>query len=281
MDYCATDTASVLLLKNPYLHSVDTIEIEAQIVSAVRQLSDQVGEVFSDPRSRIIVDDAKSYFAATRSKYDLILAEPSNPWVSGIASLFTVEFYRRMLDHLTDQGVFVQWVQAYETDFESISSIMQALGSAFANYTVYTANEGDLVIVAWKDKTQREPNTALLSSPRLKAELNRAGIDGLPDIEALRIGGRTVIDPLLSSFPAPENSDYFPFLDSRAARARIASPKGARLDVLQQGALPLAELLERRERPYQETRIRQHDGNSSRLAFRQPAYAIHGWNCAA
>lgn len=120
-----------MLLKNPRLQSVDTIEIEAQMVSTVRQLSDQVGEIFSDPRSRIIIDDAKSYFAASRSRYDLIVAEPSNPWVSGVASLFTAEFYRSMLRHMTDDGVFVQWRQTYETDYPSISSVMRALGAHF------------------------------------------------------------------------------------------------------------------------------------------------------
>ncbi len=263
-----------VLLKNPHLQSVSTIEIEAQIVSAVHQLSDQTGEVFSDPRSRIVVDDAKSYFAATRSKFDLILAQPSNPWVSGIASLFTTEFYRRMLDHMTEQGVFVQWVQTYESDYESISSVTRALGSAFANYTVYAIGEGDLLIVAWKDKRPLEPDTALLSSPRLKAEFSRAGIEGLPDIEALRVGGRSVLEPLLLSFPAPENSDYFPFLDSRAARARIASPNGARLDVLRLSALPLIELLERRERPYRDTRMGQNPYGANATLMKN-AQALH------
>ena len=209
-----------MLLKNPRLQSVDTIEIEAQMVSTVRQLSDQVGEIFSDPRSRVIIDDAKSYFAANRSRYDLIIAEPSNPWVSGVASLFTVEFYRSMLRHMTEDGVFVQWMQTYETDYPSISSVMRALGSAFPNYTVYSPVDGDILIVAWKNTPPRELDTALLALPGLKAEFTRVGVEGMPDLEALRIGGRAVLAPLMSSIPAAENSDYYPFLDSRAARAR-------------------------------------------------------------
>ena len=247
-----------MLLKNPRLQSVDTIEIEAQMVSTVRQLSDQVGEIFSDPRSRIIIDDAKSYFAANRSRYDLIIAEPSNPWVSGVASLFTAEFYRSMLRHMTDDGVFVQWMQTYETDYPSISSVMRALGGAFPNYTVYSPIDGDILIVAWKNTRPREPDTALLALPGLKAEFTRVGVEGMPDLEALRIGGRAVLAPLMASIPAPENSDYYPFLDSRAARARVATTTGATLDVTRLGALPLVALLERRELPYTETRMSKY-----------------------
>ena len=247
-----------MLLKNPRLQSVDTIEIEAQMVSTVRQLSDQVGEIFSDPRSRIIIDDAKSYFAANRSRYDLIIAEPSNPWVSGVASLFTAEFYRSMLRHMADDGVFVQWMQTYETDYPSISSVMHALGSAFPNYTVYSPIDGDILIVAWKNTRPREPDTALLALPGLKAEFNRVGVENMPDLEALRIGGRAVLAPLMSSIPAPENSDYYPFLDSRAARARVATTQGAALDITRLGTLPLVALLERREPPYAQTRMSQY-----------------------
>ena len=247
-----------MLLKNPRLQSVDTIEIEAQMVSTVRQLSDQVGEIFSDPRSRIIIDDAKSYFAANRSRYDLVIAEPSNPWVSGVASLFTVEFYRSMLRHMADDGVFVQWMQTYETDYPSISSVMRALGGAFPNYTVYSPIDGDILIVAWKNTRPREPDSALLALPSLKAEFTRVGVEAMPDLEALRIGGRALLAPLMSSIPAAENSDYYPFLDSRAARARVATTLGATLDITRLGTLPLVALLERRELPYAQTRMSKY-----------------------
>ena len=71
-------------------------------------------------RSRIVVDDAKTFFSTRRQPYDIIVSEPSNPWVSGTASLFSIEFYRLVRQHLSADGLFVQWLQLYSST--SISS---------------------------------------------------------------------------------------------------------------------------------------------------------------
>ena len=68
-----------------------TIEIEPQMIEGSRVFYPANRRVFDDPRSRFVIDDAKSFFAAERRQYDLILSEPSNPWVSGVAGLFTAE----------------------------------------------------------------------------------------------------------------------------------------------------------------------------------------------
>ncbi len=112
---------------------------------------------------------------------------------------------------------------------------------------MYPPIDGDILIVAWKNTRPREPDSALLALPSLKAEFTRVGVEAMPDLEALRIGGRALLAPLISSIPAAENSDYYPFLDSRAARARVATTIGATLDVTRLGASALVALLERRE----------------------------------
>jgi len=92
---------------------LDTIEIEPAMVEAGRGFFPRVRRPFEDPRSRIHIEDAKSYFARQQSRYDLILSEPSNPWVNGVASLFTTEFYRDVKRHLKEGGLFAQWIQLY------------------------------------------------------------------------------------------------------------------------------------------------------------------------
>ena len=244
-----------MLLRNPGLTAVDTIEIEEKVVAAARLMRDEVDAVFTDRRSTIIVEDAKSFFAAHKARYDIIVTEPSNPWVSGVASLFTVEFYRRILDHLAERGVFVQWLQTYEIDDASIASVMRALGNAFSNYTIYAAHDRDLLIVAWKSTEIREPSAVVLGSPGLRAAWERVGIEGPQDLEARRIRSKAVLHPLFMSYPVPENSDYFPYLDDRAPRARFARLAAGGLHTLRLSVLPLIEMLEDRERSYSETRL--------------------------
>src|SRR2546423_10078282 len=83
-----------LLLTNPRLERVDTIEIEREMVRGAEQFRPGNELAYADPRSRIVFDDAKTFFATQPAKYDAIVSEPSNPWVSGVAGLFSGEFYR-------------------------------------------------------------------------------------------------------------------------------------------------------------------------------------------
>lgn len=96
------------ILGNPRIEVVDTVEIEVEMVNASRHYGEQVARVYDDPRSRIHIEDAKTYFSLNNTVYDFIIAEPSNPWVSGVSSLFSQEFYATVRNCLEDEGIFVQ-----------------------------------------------------------------------------------------------------------------------------------------------------------------------------
>src|SRR5690606_27889614 len=72
---------------------VDSIEIEKAMVEGARNFGSRVVRAYQDPRSVVHIDDARTYFSTGRRRYDVIISEPSNPWVSGVSSLFTKEFY--------------------------------------------------------------------------------------------------------------------------------------------------------------------------------------------
>jgi len=67
----------------------------------------------------VIIDDARTFLRVTPNRYDMIVSEPSHPWVPGVANLFTQEFFELGRDRLNDEGVFVQWVQIYQLSTES------------------------------------------------------------------------------------------------------------------------------------------------------------------
>ena len=77
---------SHVMLASPAIERLDTVEIEAKMVEGARYFSPRNDRVYTDPRSQIIVDDARTYFSANQATYDIIVSEPSNPWVSGVAS---------------------------------------------------------------------------------------------------------------------------------------------------------------------------------------------------
>ena len=87
---------SAMLLASDTMERVDTIEIEEAMVEGAEFFRPRKEAVYTDPRSHIIYEDARTYFSAQDARYDIIMSEPSNPWVSGVATLFSEEFYWRV-----------------------------------------------------------------------------------------------------------------------------------------------------------------------------------------
>ena len=136
------------LLQSLDIERVETVEIESAMAEASRGFMPRNSAAFADPRGAILIDDAKSFFSTRNRRYDLIISEPSNPWVSGVSSLFTREFYRRIRSHLNPGGLLVQWIQLYEIDASLVATVLGALGAEFPHYAVFAPSDHDLLIIA-------------------------------------------------------------------------------------------------------------------------------------
>jgi spermidine synthase len=84
--------------------AVDVVEIEPAVVEAGRYFKEFTGDVLNDPRVDLIVGDGRNHLALTNRQYDVIISEPSNPWVSGQANLFSREFFELAKKHLNRGG---------------------------------------------------------------------------------------------------------------------------------------------------------------------------------
>src|SRR5262249_31734788 len=83
-----------------------------------------------------------------RETYDVIASEPSNPYRAGVASLFTREFYQATARRMRPHGLFVQWVQAYELDGATVSTIYATLASVFPAIEILQSGRSDLLLIA-------------------------------------------------------------------------------------------------------------------------------------
>ncbi|HXF67793.1 MAG TPA: hypothetical protein VNK67_13995 [Burkholderiales bacterium] len=235
---------SHVLLASGALRELDTIEIEpAMVEAAARGFGPRNANVFNDPRSRIHIEDAKTFFSTRDKRYDVIVSEPSNPWVSGVASLFTEEFYARVKRHLAPRGVFVQWVQLYEISPVLVASVFKALAREFSDYAVYLANDVDLIIVAVPEGRLPPLSEAIFGERRLAAELERIHVRSVADLELHRLGSRKVLQPFFDAFPVAANSDYFPVLDLNAAKARFMQARSSDIVNLALMRIPALEII--------------------------------------
>lgn len=230
------------LLQGPRIERVDTIEIESAMVDGARLFRPFVAATFDDPRSNIVIDDARTYFAAHARRYDIIVSEPSNPWVSGVAGLFTQEFYHQIKHHLAPTGLFAQWMQLYEISPRLVATVFGALAAEFESVRMYEMGDGNILLMARRHPAKEDfdeviKNTALL--PLLK----RIGIVTAADLAARYVGDKRLLAPLFASFGMPKNSDFRPILDEQAPVARFIRASAAEITDLTRAPWPLRELL--------------------------------------
>jgi predicted membrane-bound spermidine synthase len=222
---------------------LDTVEIEPAVLAGARAFAPRVRRPFEDPRSRLHVEDAKSYFARHGRRYDVIIAEPSNPWVNGVASLFTTEFYRETRRYLNRGGLFVQWLQVYEFNDALLGSVLGALAENFADFDIYESSGGDLVVVAAPEG--RVPRLGELppDEPAFLAQLARIGATRREHVAVRYLGNRREVVPLFAPLGVPVNSDFRPFVQLEAARARFTRRSAQALAQFSAAPVPILEML--------------------------------------
>jgi len=234
------------LLQSLDIEQVETVEIEAAMAEASRGFSPRNGAAFADPRGSIIIDDAKSFFSTHNRRYDIVISEPSNPWVSGVSSLFTEEFYRRIRTHLNPEGLLVQWFQLYEIDTSLAASVLAALGNTFAHYAIFAPSDHDLLIVASESPLGLPLTAKAFEHPGLAREFFNMHVLSEGDLDARYIGNRQSLEPLFLTYGMPPNSDYYPILDLNAARYRFTERSAVEVVSLGVQPVPVLEMLEPR-----------------------------------
>ena len=144
---------------------IDAVELEPAIMEASHYFDHVNGRPLEDPRVRVILDDGRTHLSYGRDLYDIVISEPSNPWITGVSDLFTVEFFRAARAALRPGGRLLQWIPAYGIDADAMNSIVLALRGEFPYVYGFTIDRRvpDLLLVATS-----EPLT-IDSMPRFEA----------------------------------------------------------------------------------------------------------------
>ena len=163
----------------PELERLDVVEIEPAVVGAAPLLTQLNRNVLLDPRVHVTFDDARNFLFTTRERYDLIVSEPSNPWIAGVATLFTTEFYRAAQARLLPGGVFVQWVQAYSLYPEDLRMLLATFLSEFHGATLWHGDAPDLILMAPSPPAGEifSRAQAVDGNPRLHDDFKQLGMD--------------------------------------------------------------------------------------------------------
>ncbi|HEY8212220.1 MAG TPA: fused MFS/spermidine synthase [Myxococcaceae bacterium] len=135
---------------------VDVVELE-RAVEKVALLCGPLSRWTRDkPRTTLTIADAREVVLTGSTRYDVIMAEPSNPYRAGVASLFTVEYYRALSDRMADGALFAQWLQAYEVDAATMRTVYATLTEVFPWVETWEVGAGDLILLASKQPLRHD-----------------------------------------------------------------------------------------------------------------------------
>ena len=211
---------------------VDVVELSESVTRAADHFSHVHAVPLDSERLRLHVEDARNHLDRVGPRFDVIISEPSNPWVAGNAGLFTVELFERMRERLRPGGLLAQWFHLYEMDDETVALVIRTLGTVFPHVSVFQLFPTDLILLASMEPL--EPDLESMAQ-RLREEaiardvkrVGLAGMEGLLSLESLgpvatkSIGGEGMLNrdgqPVLE-FMAPRR--LFLSGEAGAIRAR-------------------------------------------------------------
>jgi spermidine synthase len=209
---------------------LDIVEISPEVVEASAYFARENHDVLQKPGVRLLIGDGRSHLRLSTRQYDVIVSEPSNPWMAGVAALFTREFFEAARAKLRSGGIFCQWTHTYEIADADLRSIVRTFASVFPDGTMWLAGEADMLLIGSVTTGIDERVTAVASRSqvgRVPALLEDLGIPppAAPFVLlSLYAGGPREL-ALFADNAAVQTDDRMP-LEFSAARAMYAPPPG-------------------------------------------------------
>ena len=190
-------------------------EISPEVAQASRLFSESNRAPWADARFSLLEVDARNHLLFSRDSFDVVISEPSNPWMSGVSPLFTVEFFELVRSRLKDGGLFCQWIHLYNLAEESLRTVVGGFTDVFPEAALFVLHDGDALLIGAKGAFPPVPGRNI--EPRIARLADELVPYGITDFRALR-GWLTAAGPELAAWAAgaPRHRDDHPILEFRA-----------------------------------------------------------------
>jgi spermidine synthase len=168
------------------LTSIEVVELEPAIIKASHFFDDFNHRPLEDPRVELVLNDGRNHILLSEeNRWDLVVAEPSNPWITGVSNLFTLEFWQLGKSRLSEKGVWSQWVQLYGMAPDDLRSLLATFREVFPYVRLFaTIEDSDLVMLGSKQPMVFDmvKASALFSTGDLRAEFKEIDVNNPYDL---------------------------------------------------------------------------------------------------
>ena len=200
------------------------------VVRASKFFNEWNRNVLDDPRTKLWHEDARTVLKLSPQNYDVIVAEPSNPWTVGIGSVFSREFYQLAANRLAAGGIMVQWFHLYEMNDGIVELVLRTFTSMFPNVEIWDAGDGDIVILGSLQPWTSSPEVfeKSFSIPAVRADFAQLGVHSPAALFARQLASQRTAFAITG--PGPMQSDFFPVLEYAAPFAFYLGENSTMLD---------------------------------------------------
>lgn len=210
--------------------SITAVEIEPAILEASRFFDPFNHRPLEDPRVRAVRNDGRNFLLVNEQPYDVIISEPSNPWMTVAANLFTREFFELGRARLKPGGVFGQWLQLYGMSPADLQSLANTFRSVFPNVLVFnTIEDADIFLVGSEEPLtiDMEALERRMSELSVRVDLMRLRVESPQDLISYLVFGTDEIDRFTQG--AGLNTDDNALIEFRAPKSLHFETRGANM----------------------------------------------------
>jgi len=229
------------ILRHP-VEKLTCVEISTEVIEAAYYFKEANNNCLIDSRLKIVHEDAHTFLNLSKEKYDVLISEPSNPWIAGIGNLFSEEYFHLCSGKLKEDGIMVQWLQTYETSDEVVQLVLNTFNSVFPHSQIWRGNANDLIIVGSKKEITLNENEfkRKFNIKVVKQDFERIGIKNpFTFLSAQLLSDKGTF---LLARDEPTNSEKNPVLEFLAPRAlflgsqsNLINVRDEKLDTLNKG----------------------------------------------
>lgn len=170
--------------RHPLRH-IEAVELLPEVVEAASLFSHVNGDAFADPRAQIFVADGRNHLAHTQGRFDVIVSQPSNLWIAGMADLFTVEFFEQTRSRLEPGGIMCTWIQAYAMRSQDFATLVRGFRRVYPHAQLWESLPGgDYFLVGAEQPIELSLQTLQQRARErgVDADLHRIGVPGLDQV---------------------------------------------------------------------------------------------------
>lgn len=204
-------------LSTHVLKRIECVEIEKKVVEAARFYTTENLGILQKKEFHLVIDDGRNVVQHTSYQYDIITSEPSNLWMSGVANLFTREFFQAAAKRLRPHGIMCQWIHLYQISLEDVLIFLKTFHSVFPHLSIWI-DGSDMLVLGSDHPLMLSPDSyhQRMSIPQVERSMQIAGLN-LSELSRRYVSDERILRPLKKNVPL--NTDDHPILEFSAARS--------------------------------------------------------------